>query len=46
MCVVLGSAFGKLVSAIEKQDRRPSTTVMKVLGIHSGDEEVDKARAK
>lgn len=46
MCVVLGSAFGKLVSAIEKHGRHPSATVLRVLGIHSGDEEVDFARAK
>ena len=43
---VVGAAFVKLARSIEKRGRRPSPTVMKLLGIYSGDEEVDFARAK
>jgi hypothetical protein len=42
---VVRTAVEKLQAAMDKE-KRPSPTVMKVLGLHSGDEEVDYARAK
>lgn len=43
---VVSRAFDKVAAAVEKRGRRPSATTMKLLGMHSGDEEVDFARAK
>lgn len=40
------AAFRKCVSAAMDRGKRPSPTVLRLLGIHSGDDEVDFARAK
>jgi hypothetical protein len=46
MRAVVASAFRKCASAAVDRGKRPSPTVLRLLGLYSGNDEVDFARAK